>query len=113
MMGPRPTPSPQYPRAVSIQPDRPNSQIKLADTPLITTDSFMFGTTTNNLDRLGCIVEMDDAVIGMVCQEYDTPFGFVRNVSDPVINGDLPDTWIARSRPERGLAIPSGRFSIY
>ena len=35
-------------------------------------------------------VELDDAVVGMVCEQNMTPFGFIRNVSDPVINGSLP-----------------------
>jgi hypothetical protein len=92
----------------------PSAPLPKADVVVLTwttaewaTDSFMFGTTTNNLDRLGCIVEMDDAVIGMVCQEHDTPFGFVRNVSDPAIKGDLPETlqtaWARYIYEQRGL----------
>ena len=49
---------------------------------------------------------MDDAVIGMVC-EHKTPFGFVRNVSDPVINGDPPcpvqEAWAKYIYQQRGL----------
>jgi nucleoside phosphorylase len=83
--------SPQYPAGAHISPNAPDSRLKIVDSPIITTDSFLFGTTKNELDDIGCIVEMDDAVIGMVCQNK-TAFGFVRNVSDPVINGDLPDS---------------------
>lgn len=60
--------------------------------PVITTDVFLFGTSTNNLDKMGIAVEMDDAVIGMVLSEMDDPpyWASVRNFSDPQINGDLP-----------------------
>ena len=96
----------QYPEGVRISPEAPDSRIKIVDSPIITPDTFLFGTTQNKLEELGCIVEMDDAVIGMVC-EHKTPFGFVRNVSDPVINGDLPcpvqETWAAYIYQQRGL----------
>lgn len=85
-------PSPQYPKGASIEPDKPDSRIKIVTgEPIITTDMFLFGTTKNELWKRGCIVEMDDAVIGMVCDTCKVPFGFIRNVSDPLINGDLPD----------------------
>jgi hypothetical protein len=35
-------------------------------------------------------MEMDDAVIGMVCAKKKVNFGVVRNISDPVQNADLP-----------------------
>jgi nucleoside phosphorylase len=83
--------SPQYPKDAVIKPDAPNSEIKIVtDSPIITTDTFLFGTTKNELAKLGCIVEMDDAVVGMRCAAAGVDFGFVRNVSDPVINADLP-----------------------
>ena len=66
-----------------------------------------FGTTDNGLEKLGCMVEMDDAVVGMACQQQKTAFGFVRNVSDPVINGALPaslqDSWAGYIYREQGL----------
>jgi nucleoside phosphorylase len=60
--------------------------------PILTTDYFEFGTSANHLDTLGCAVEMGDAVLGLVCHERkDAPsWVVVRNLSDPVINGDLP-----------------------
>ena len=60
--------------------------------PIITTDFFEFGTSTNNLDQLGMAVEMDDAVLGLVCFTMKSPplWSCVRNLSDPCINGDLP-----------------------
>lgn len=60
--------------------------------PILTTDSFMFGTSKNKLDKQGVAVEMDDAVLGLVCQGMDKPplWASVRNYSDPCINGDLP-----------------------
>ena len=60
--------------------------------PILTTDYFEFGTSTNNLGELGCGVEMGDAVLGLVCQELGAAARWlvVRNASDPPINGALP-----------------------
>ncbi len=100
--------SPQYPADAVILPDAPDSRIKVVtDQPIITTDTFLFGTTDNGLEQYGCIVEMDDAVVGLVCERQGVGFGFVRNVSDPVINGKLPaqlqDAWAGYIYKERGL----------
>lgn len=100
--------SPQYPANSRIKPDAPNARLKVVcDQPIITTDTFLFGTTQNGLEKLGCIVEMDDAVVGMACQKYQVPFGFIRNVSDPVINAELPDSlqdsWAGYIYREQGL----------
>ncbi|MBD0373727.1 MAG: hypothetical protein ICV60_23045 [Pyrinomonadaceae bacterium] len=59
--------------------------------PILTTDVFEYGTSTNNLDKLGMAVEMDDAVLGLVCSEMKSPpkWACVRNLSDPTINGHL------------------------
>jgi nucleoside phosphorylase len=56
---------------------------------LLTTSSFVVGTTSGNYKTYTSI-EMDDAVIGETCASSRTPFGFVRNVSDPVQNASLP-----------------------
>jgi nucleoside phosphorylase len=60
--------------------------------PILTTDYFEYGTTANRLDREGAAVEMGDAALGLACAELDDPprWAVVRNMSDPVINGDLP-----------------------
>jgi hypothetical protein len=60
--------------------------------PILTTDYFEYGTTANRLDQEGAAVEMGDAVLGLTCSEIDRPphWAVVRNMSDPVINGDLP-----------------------
>jgi hypothetical protein len=60
--------------------------------PILTTDYFEYGTTTNNLFEQGSAVEMGDAVLGLVCSERDDPPNWLvlRNMSDPLINGDLP-----------------------
>jgi nucleoside phosphorylase len=61
--------------------------------PMLTTDFFEFGTSANRLDKKGCAVEMGDAVLGLVCKELGAnapDWLVVRNVSDPVINADLP-----------------------
>jgi len=61
--------------------------------PILTTDFFEFGTSNNHLDREGCAVEMGDAVLGLACSELANPprWLVVRNISDPQINGDLPN----------------------
>lgn len=56
---------------------------------LLTTSSFVVGTTSGNYQAYTSI-EMDDAIIGEACSDSHTPFGFVRNISDPVQNANLP-----------------------
>jgi nucleoside phosphorylase len=60
--------------------------------PILTTDYFEYGTTANRLDREGAAVEMGDAALGLACTELPNPpkWAVIRNMSDPVINGDLP-----------------------
>lgn len=60
--------------------------------PIITTDFFEFGTSSNKMEEEGSAVEMGDAVLGMVCDEMQNPPNWlvIRNLSDPQINGDLP-----------------------
>jgi len=60
--------------------------------PILTTDYFEYGTSTNRLDKEGAAVEMGDAALGLACSELSQPpkWAVVRNMSDPVINGDLP-----------------------
>jgi nucleoside phosphorylase len=60
--------------------------------PILTTDYFEYGTSANRLDREGAAVEMGDAALGLACSELADPprWAAVRNMSDPVINGDLP-----------------------
>ena len=60
--------------------------------PILTTDYFEYGTSANRLSRDGAAVEMGDAALGLACSELDDPpaWAVVRNMSDPVINGDLP-----------------------
>jgi hypothetical protein len=61
--------------------------------PILTTDYFEFGTSANHLDEQGAAVEMGDAVLGLALAEVSDPpkWAVVRNMSDPQINGDLPD----------------------
>ena len=83
------------PLLVSDPPNVPRIHLDGRDMPpfhpVLTTDFFEFGTSTNALDREGCAVEMGDAVLGLVCDELDDPprWAIVRNISDPMINGDL------------------------
>src|ERR1700728_2135312 len=59
-----------------------------AGTALVTTNSFVVANTSGNLANFAC-VEMDDAVIAKAAGQ--TPFGSIRNISDPIQNADLPD----------------------
>jgi len=58
-------------------------------TSLLTTPTFVVGTTAGTYGSYACI-EMDDAVLGDVCKAAGVAFGFVRNVSDPVQSAALP-----------------------
>ena len=60
-----------------------------AGTPLLTTSTFILGSTSGDYADFAC-VEMDDALIGKVCSDKGVAFGFVRNLSDPVQNAALP-----------------------
>jgi nucleoside phosphorylase len=57
---------------------------------LLTTSSFVVGTTAGNF-AVYTSFEMDDAIIGEACAGTGIAFGFVRNVSDPVQNAALPE----------------------
>jgi len=70
---------------VQVHDMTPNKQ------PLVTTATFVVATNAADspfADK--AVVEMDDAILGKVCHEKGINFGFVRNVSDPVQNADLP-----------------------
>ena len=90
-------PHPRYPATtpILISPVPPRIH-PCPDLPIITTDFFEFGNTTNNLGNLGCAVEMGDALIAKAINEMSDAtkpkYAFVRNVSDPVINGALDST---------------------
>lgn len=58
-------------------------------TSLLTASTFVVGTTSGGYSNFA-VIEMDDAVIGQVCQQRNVKFGFVRNVSDPAQNAALP-----------------------
>jgi nucleoside phosphorylase len=57
-------------------------------TALVTAKSFVVANTSGNLANFAC-VEMDDAIIARAAGK--TPFGSVRNISDPIQNAALPD----------------------
>lgn len=104
-------PSAHFPpetRLTAVPPRGPAIHL-LPGIPVLTTDFFEYGTTTNGLDALGCCVEMDDAVIAMVCHEHPRRprYGFVRNLSDSVINGQLPPrlgtAWAVLTYQMKGL----------
>jgi nucleoside phosphorylase len=74
---------------------------------LLTTSSFVVGTTSGNYSKYVCI-EMDDAIIARACNAAGTAFGFVRNISDPVQNATLP----AKTQGNWGSAIYNA-YGIY
>lgn len=65
--------------------------------PILTRDFFEFGTDTNHLEKLGVACEMDDAVLGLACEDLRKAgqaaplWVSVRNLSDPTINGALDE----------------------
>jgi hypothetical protein len=67
---------------------------------LLTASTFLVGSTAGTYQGYACI-EMDDAVIGAACAASGTPYGFVRNLSDPVQNAALP----AKAQGNWGSAI--------
>lgn len=83
---------------IDTDPNTPDIKLDGRDMPpfhpILTTDYFEYGTSANHLEQEGCAVEMGDAVLGLVCEEETTPpkWAAVRNMSDPVINADLPST---------------------
>jgi nucleoside phosphorylase len=58
-------------------------------TSLLTAPTFLVGTTAGEYQSYACI-EMDDAIIGDVCDGAGIAFAFVRNISDPVQSASLP-----------------------
>lgn len=91
-------PHPGYPDTPLVSPVLTKPAIRAFKTlPIITTDYFEFGTTTNGLNKKGCAVEMDDALLAMAIADLPASqqpkYAFVRNVSDPVLNGNL-EPWL-------------------
>jgi hypothetical protein len=83
---------------ITTDPDTPRIRLEQSGRdmpefqPILTTDYFEFGTSSNHLDQEGCAVEMGDAVLGMAVDARGgwPRWAAVRNMSDPQINGDLP-----------------------
>jgi nucleoside phosphorylase len=65
------------------------NDMTVGTTSLLTTDSFVVGTSSGNFAAYACI-EMDDAIIAETCVAAQVAFGAVRNISDPVQNASLP-----------------------
>jgi hypothetical protein len=82
---------------VPAQPNHPDIKLEYHGRdmeefhPILSTDYFEYGTSANRLDLEGAAVEMGDAALGLACDELQNPphWAAVRNMSDPVINGDL------------------------
>ncbi len=77
----------------NIAPD--NIPVKLNDVSnekmVLTTNSYVVATTDGSYDNYAAM-EMDDAIVGMVCNANKIPFGVVRNISDPVQNKGINQT---------------------
>lgn len=65
------------------------NNLSVGNTPLLTTDSFVVGTSSGQLGSFAC-VEMDDAIIAKTCAASHIPYGSARNISDPIQNASLP-----------------------
>ncbi|MFV3291534.1 hypothetical protein ACNFBR_22695 [Pseudomonas sp. NY11955] len=112
-------PSTKYPwpqgGLVPGHPNDPNLRLDGQDFPafhpILTTDFFEFGTSTNDLQLQGCGVEMGDAVLGMVVKELRDAgkpapdWLVIRNASDPQINGGLPDGQVVEIDPRMRRAL--------
>ena len=51
---------------------------------MVTTDYFEYGTSANRLDKEGAAVEMGDAVLGLLCSEFDDPLTGRSSVTCPI-----------------------------
>ncbi|MFI1828859.1 hypothetical protein ACH41E_20760 [Streptomyces sp. NPDC020412] len=85
--------------------------------PILTTDYFEYGTSTNGLEIEGAAVEMGDAVLGLAVADlteagadHVPDWVVVRNMSDPQINGELP-TKKFRLNPQTMWAV--GYYEAY
>lgn len=107
-------PTAHFPQGPPLVAEDRRPTMKIDPRPILTTDFFEFGTTRNGLEREGCVCEMGDAAIGWeidrLNEERDGPdvrYAFIRNVSDPVINGDLPyelqTAWAVLTYDRQGL----------
>jgi nucleoside phosphorylase len=85
-----PAPLKSWPNDAQIRLDGTNELPEFH--PIVSTDFFEFGTSTNNMEEVGAAMEMGDAVLGLVCEEMSNPpkWLVIRNLSDPQINGALP-----------------------
>ncbi len=94
-------PTTQFPfpgAPITTPPNAPDIKLELGGRdmpefhPILTTDYFEYGTTVNRLDTEGAAVEMGDAALGLAASELADPphWAVIRNMSDPVINGELP-----------------------
>ena len=57
--------------------------------PVLTTNGYEIATTDGNY-KTYVAMDMDDAAVAMVCHDFGIPFGSFRNISDPVINAEIP-----------------------
>jgi nucleoside phosphorylase len=64
------------------------NNLTTAGTSLLTTPTFVVGTSSGTFGSFACI-EMDDAIIAEACAAKGVAYGSVRNISDPVQNSAL------------------------
>ena len=57
---------------------------------IFTTDSYLVATTAGGFTGWAAM-EMDDSIIAHAAVEGSTLFGFIRNISDPVVNYRISD----------------------
>ena len=96
-LAPPTTAYPVYEATIEPPPNAPDIKLEQGGRdmvefhPILTTDYFEYGTSTNNLDAEGAGVEMGDAALGLAVSERAEPTKWlvIRNMSDPRINGAL------------------------
>jgi nucleoside phosphorylase len=57
--------------------------------PLLTTDYYFIASADDAVQY--AVLEMDGTIIGYVAEQAETPFTFVRNVSDPIVPATAHD----------------------
>ncbi len=74
----------------AIEPGHIAPGARVTSDPALTDNAYAAATTDGAYDAYACL-EMDDAVIAMICAGRGQEFAVVRNISDPVLNPGIPD----------------------
>jgi len=72
----------------AIEPGHLSPRVRAGTDPVLTNNGYDAATTAGEFARYAAL-EMDDAVVAMVCAEFEQPFAIARNISDPILNPGL------------------------